>query len=418
MSNKIKVLIASDHLLSPSGVGTQAKIVASALLNSGKFSIVQLGGAIKHSNYQTMKTHEYGDDLIIVPVDGLGNKETVRSILRTERPDIVWLMTDPRFFYWLWEMENEIRALAPLAYYHVWDNFPTPTFNKKFYDSNDVVVTISKLTDKIVEELCPNLERHYIPHVVDPKVFKPMDVDEIKKFKTETLKQSAGKKVYFWNSRNARRKNSASVIFWFKKFLDEVGRDQAMLLMHTDPKDENGSDLEACINFLGLTNGEVKFSREKLPTESLAMLYNMSHCTLNSSNAEGFGCSTLESLACGVPIIVPMTGGLQDQVTDGNNWAGIGIPPASRTVIGSQQIPWIYEDNISGDDFVKALLDMHNMPDEERAAMIQNGLNHINENFNFEKRSQQWVDLMLNIHEQRGSWENRKMYKSWTNIKF
>ena len=47
-------------------------------------------------------------------------------------------------------------------------------------------------------------------------------------------------------------------------FLDEVGHDKAALIMHTDVKDPNGQDLEAIINELGLTNGEVLFSEAKV----------------------------------------------------------------------------------------------------------------------------------------------------------
>ena len=38
-------------------------------------------------------------------------------------------------------------------------------------------------------------------------------------------------------------------------------------------------------------------------------------CTVGISDAEGFGLSTFESLACETPIVVTMTGGLQEQVT-------------------------------------------------------------------------------------------------------
>ena len=43
-----------------------------------------------------------------------------------------------------------------------------------------------------------------------------------------------GKFVCFWNNRNARRKQSGTLIFWWKQFLDKVGHDKATLLMHTD----------------------------------------------------------------------------------------------------------------------------------------------------------------------------------------
>ena len=84
-------------------------------------------------------------------------------------------------------------------------------------------------------------------------------------------------------------------------------------------------------------------------------MYNIADCTLNISDAEGFGLATLESLSCQTPIIVNMTGGLQEQVTDGDDWFGIGIEPASKAIIGSQSVPYIYEDRISKEDFKAAL---------------------------------------------------------------
>ena len=66
---KIKILTLGDMPLSPSGVGTQTKYFCEALLRTGKFQIVSLGGAIKHNNYTPIKTEEWGDDWLIFPVD-------------------------------------------------------------------------------------------------------------------------------------------------------------------------------------------------------------------------------------------------------------------------------------------------------------------------------------------------------------
>jgi len=145
-NKKIKVLTISDHPLSPSGVGTQTKYFIVEMLKTGKFQFVSLAGAIKHENYNPVQMEEFKDDWIIYPIDGYGNQEHIRSAIRTHKPDILWFMTDPRFFPWLWEIENEIRSLLPMVYYHVWDNYPYPSFNKSWYESTDVVCTISKLT--------------------------------------------------------------------------------------------------------------------------------------------------------------------------------------------------------------------------------------------------------------------------------
>ena len=118
---KIKILTVSDIPLGMSGVGIQTRNFIQSLLATGDFKIISLGGSIKHKNYQPIKTEEYGDDFVVFPVDGFGNEGILRSILRNEKPDIMWIMTDPRFFEWVWSMEDEIRSLVPLVYYHVWD---------------------------------------------------------------------------------------------------------------------------------------------------------------------------------------------------------------------------------------------------------------------------------------------------------
>ena len=413
MEKKIKVLTLSDHPLAPSGVGIQTKNMIAALLDTGKFEVLSLGGAMKHDNYQPVKTDKYGDDWVIHPVDGYGTQEQVRSIMRLQRPDIVWFMTDPRFWGWLWELESEIRPLAPLVYYHVWDNYPYPTFNDRFYSSNDHIVTISKVTNDIVRTVSPQVDCTYLPHAVDDAFFKKMDLSGTDKKTWKKQNKFDEKVLFFWNSRNARRKQSGSLIFWFKEFLDEVGHDKAALLMHTNTKDPNGQDLDAIVEELGLNNGQVWFSRDALNPDLLATIYNMADCTVCVSDAEGFGLSTLESLACGTPIITTMTGGPQEQVTDGTNWFGVGLEPASKAIIGSQDVPFIYEDRVSGEDVKNAFLKIYNMTAEERREMGEMGMQHVADNYSFSSYGDSWVKLMLDVHEKHGSWETRKNYNSW-----
>mgnify|MGYP003136283251 FL=1 len=417
MDKKIKVFTLSDMPLSPSGVGTQTRYICEALLKSGKFEIRSFGGAIKHPTHEPIKTEQYGNDWIIYPTDGFGNKEMVRSLIRQEKPDILWFMTDPRFWGWLWEMENEIRPLMPMVYYHVWDNYPYPTYNQASYESNDFIATISKVTDDIVKTVAPTVKSQYVPHAVNSKIFKPSeDENNLNEIKKKILGNyyEPDKFIFFWNNRNARRKQSGSLIFWFNEFLKKVGKDKACLIMHTTVKDPNGQDLQAIIEHLGLTNGEVLFSEKKINLTELGMLYNVADCTINISDAEGFGLATLESLSCGTPIIVNMTGGLQEQVKNDTEEFGIPLYPASRAIIGSQQIPWIYEDRLNCDDVVNALQKMYNLSNEERKKMGEKGRQHVMKNYNFENFNKTWVDLMTKIHDEEGSWGTRKYTKRWS----
>jgi len=296
----------------------------------------------------------------------------------------------------------------------VWDNKPYPFYNKGFYLSNDKIVCISKVTHDIVKTVAPEVDSIYLPHAVDSNIFKPLPKEDIQQFKQQSIPGAEDKFLFFWNNRNARRKQSGSLLWWFKEFLDTVGHDKATLLMHTDPKDPHGQDLEAIVRQLKLTEGQVLLSANKMSPQDLAKIVNMCDCTINISDAEGFGLATLESLSCGIPIIVNMTGGLQEQVTDGENWFGIGIEPCSKAIIGSQDVPYIYEDRISKEDFISALTTMINMSSEEREKLGEMGRQHVQKNYSFEKFCSDWIEVIDETIEHHGSWDTRKNYKPYT----
>lgn len=416
MNKKIKVLTLSDHPLSPSGVGTQTKYVIEALLGSGKFEVLSLGGAMKHRDYTPRTVDPWGSDWRVVPVDGYGTKEMIRSIIRNERPDILWFMTDPRFYEWLWEMENEIRPLLPMVYYHVWDNKPLPMFNQKFYESNDHIATISRVTQECVRGVAPSVQATYLPHAVDSRHFNPRTFEEKKKIRQEILpEKDQDKFIAFWNNRNARRKQSGALLWWWKEWIDKRNLSgKAQLIMHTDPFDQHGQNLNDIATQLGMTNREVLFSTKKVSLAAMPGFYVSADCTINISDAEGFGLGTLESLACGTPIIVNMTGGLQEQIMGVDGPFGFPIYPVSKSIIGSQQVPYIYEDRISKEQLHSALDKMYALSPEERHDLGLKGAAHVEENYNFENFKEKWVNLMLKIHEQHGSWETRKNYNGIT----
>jgi glycosyltransferase involved in cell wall biosynthesis len=414
---KIKVFTIGDHPLLPSGVATQTKYMIEGLLESGNFEVISFGGAIKHSDYNVKEVgiEKFGASWKIIPVDGYGTPQQLRSLLLQEKPDILWFMTDPRFYEWLWQMESEIRKVVPMVYYHVWDNFPTPMFNKPFYESNDAVVTISKVTSEIVKKAAPEVEEVYLPHAVDPAIFKKKtDKESISQINELRKRMSLEDKVvFFWNNRNARRKQSGSLVYWFKAFLDKVGHDKAALIMHTDTNDPHGQPLEFLANTLGLNQGQLIFSKQKLLPDDLSKLYNLADCVLNIADAEGFGLSSLEALSCSKPVINTMTGGLQEQVTDGENWFGVGIEPVSKAIIGSQQVPYIYEDRLSEEAVVDALTKIYEMSDEERQKLGDAGREHVEKNYSFENYKKFWVDYLQGLHERLGSWSDRKNYTRW-----
>ena len=140
------------------------------------------------------------------------------------------------------------------------------------------------------------------------------------------------------------------------------------------------------------------------------MMYNMADVTINLSDAEGFGLSALESLSCGTPVVATLTGGLQDQVKNGDKHYGVGIEPVSKAIIGSQDVPYIYEDRLSKDDFLAAMMQMYEMKPEDRQSLSKECAEWAQTAFSFDNFVKSWDDLFTRLHDEQGSWDTRTGY--------
>lgn len=418
-----KILMLCDHPLIPSGVGTQANYLIKGLLETGKYKFFVFGGAMKHPNYNmtVIDSDKFGNDgWIIQPVDGYGDKDKLRKALYEQRPDVLVLITDPRFFTWVWEMEDEIHSICPIIYWHVWDNDPTPKYNSIFYNSTDFISAISLKTYGILQDIGYPKERfNYIPHAVSPDIFKPLTETEQIKFKRDNFGPHANKKfLIFWNNRNARRKVTGDVIASFSMFAKKVGNENVALVMHTSVKDPEGQNIVELARQFDIENS-LLISEERLSTEIINKFYNACDCTINISSNEGFGLSTLESLMAGKPIIVHMTGGLQFQIGDWwenikdfrsqdklnaiskkkysfreGKWFGVPVFTSTRSCTGSQAIPYIYDDRVKLEDVSKAMLQLYNTDKNKLRYIGLEASKWAREKFNMNEMISRWDEIL------------------------
>jgi len=334
-NNKKTVLLLSDHPLSSSGVGTQARWLINGLINTGKWKFKCFGGAIKHEDYRTIVVNE---DFIIKPTDGFGDRNMLRQVLASEKPDVLLLFTDPRFFIWVWEMEDEIHQVCPIAYNHLWDNYPWPDFNRVLYESTDLVNCINWPTYQMVKERFPE-KTNYIPHAVPQEVYHPLPEEQQIKHKIALLgTQRQDHFTALFVSRNARRKMPSDILVSWKQFIDELkskhGHTKATLIMHTEPLDPEGPNLHHVVEMLNIKE-HVFFSKNRVEFQDMNKLYNAVDTVVNRSCNEGFGLSTLEAMMCAKPIIAIKTGGLSRQVEDletGEQF-GIGLDPDAKSLV-------------------------------------------------------------------------------------
>jgi glycosyltransferase involved in cell wall biosynthesis len=421
MAEKKKILTISDHPLITSGVGLQTRYVIEGLLKTGKYKITSWGAAMKHPDYRPQRVFPelYGEDWTILPLDGYGDRDRMRATILNEKPDVLLIVTDPRFYTWLFEMADEIGQNMPVVYWHVWDNDPTPEFNDAYYKCIDYLVPLSHKTYGLLQDMerLGKFDGKYkcVPHAIPPHEFKPLPEDQVMDFRRAKMGQHWDKKfIVFWNNRNARRKMSGDVLITFQKFADEVGHENCVLFLQTQIKDPEGQDIEALAKKFRIDTNLI-VSENRVSTEDLNLYYNAADVTINIASNEGFGLGTLESMMAGTPIIVHMTGGLQFQIgnwwenrKDFSNqddmtnvaknkwrrregkWFGIPVFSASRSCVGSQPVPYIYDDRVAHEDVVKALRQVYDMG---RPARKQLGL-----------KAREWASETFNWDELRATW--------------
>jgi glycosyltransferase involved in cell wall biosynthesis len=307
-------------------------------------------------------------------------------------------------------MEDEIHQVCPIAYWHVWDNAPYPKFNETLYQSTDTINCHSYLTYKLISENLDHPRVNFIPHAVPKDTFYKLPEKEIKKYKTQILgKEREDNFVVIWNNRNARRKRPGDLLVAWKEFLDKTDVDNATLIMHTDPFDKEGSNLFILSEELGIKDS-VFFSRERLDFNKINVLYNISDICINISYAEGFGLSTLEAMQTGTPIIATKTGGLTRQIIDHRDGTvnGVSLDIKLKTMSGSQQVPYIYEDYATISDIATALFEAYSWDKETKNKMSKKVENYADSEFSMQTTVDLWHD---SLNDTIDNWKND--YKPW-----
>lgn len=425
---KPKILLLSDDLRMGSGIATVSRQIVYATAN--EFEWVQLGAAIKHpESGKPQDISKEVDKLLgiegsyvrIYPCDGYGDANTLRHLIQVEKPDVIVHFTDPRYWIWLYQIAHEIRELCPIMYLTIWDNVPDPTWNAPYYASCDSLMCISKQTygivNRVIESSFGNefdingvandgrrpIFISYCPHGMNRKWYYPItdqtelkEMAEFRKTLLSPLKNGDSEFVLLWVNRNIRRKQPGDVILAYKQFCDKLSPEEAqkcVLVMHTQPVDDNGTDLPAVKRAI-CPDYKVVFSSGRHDEKHMNFMYNIADLVINIANNEGHGLTTTEALAAGTPISVTVTGGLQDQCgfklngkeftpddyieiqslhnakawedkLEHGEWC-IPIWPRTHSLNGSPPTPYIFDDRVDVDEVSDAIYQWYEMGSDER----------------------------------------------------
>jgi glycosyltransferase involved in cell wall biosynthesis len=402
-----KILLLTDDIRVHSGV---AQIGREMVINTAhRYNWVQIAAAVDHPE-KGKKLDISGDtnekagiedaSVMLYPTNGYGDANLLRTIIELEKPDALFLITDPRYFVWLFQIENEIRKSIPIAYLNIWDDLPAPMYNKEYYESCDALFGISKQTTNINKMVLGKRGKNkiikYVPHGLDSKNFHPIDIPttEFKEFQKQLNRGEERDFTLLFNSRNIRRKSIPDVLLAWKLFTDKLTDEQAkkcQLVLHTEAISQHGTDLQAVIEMLfgeeRIT--DVVLSTNKLGAEQMNMLYNCADGVILLSSAEGWGLSLTEALLTGTPFIANVTGGMQDQmrfVNENGEWIdfnsdfpsnhrgtykecgkwALPVFSTNLSIVGSPQTPYIYDSRCSAEDAAERIMELYQMSDKER----------------------------------------------------
>ncbi len=405
---KKKILLLSDDLRMHSGIANVSRDFVFGTID--KYDWVQLGAAVKHP--QENQIFDLSEDvgkqmgvehasLKIYANSGYGDMRKLQEIITREKPDAILHFTDPRFWGWLYANEHTIRRELPIMYLNIWDDLPYPHWNEPYYESCDLIMNISRQTQNIVKNVLqkhpkPDWAVQWVPHGINEREFFPITnlhrlSKEFTQFESDFKSKHDVDFIVYWNNRNIRRKNPADLILAYNTFCESLPKEKAdkcLLLMNTQTRDDNGTDLASVKRAL-CPNYKVHITNGGLDLKTLNFYYNMADTTVNIASNEGFGLSHAESLMTGTPIINNVTGGLQDgcrfEDEDGkwiefttdfpSNHAGTykkhakwakPVFPACQSIQGSPMTPYIFDDRCDYRDVAKAIKYWYDMPKAER----------------------------------------------------
>jgi len=410
-----KILLICDDIRVHSGVATVARELV--LHTAQHFNWVNIAGAINHPE-QGKRFDLSGDtntttgltdtSVFLYPTNGYGDADLIRHMIEIEKPDAIMLITDPRYFEWLFMIENEIRKQIPIIYLNIWDDYPAPLYNKAFYESCDALLAISKQT-KLINELVLGEKANtkvieYVPHGLNEEHFYPIEKEdelkELEAFKKNLFSGEEKDFVVFFNSRNIRRKQIPDTMLAFRFFLDTLPKEKAdkcALVMHTEIISEHGTDLDAVkkILFQDYPNA-IYFSTNKLDHKHLNYLYNIADTQILLTSNEGWGLSLTEAILAGTVIIANVTGGMQDQMRfedEYGNWFtptpqlpsnhtgklknhgcwAFPVYPTNRSIQGSPKTPYIWDDRCTAEDAAARISEVYAMNRKTRKELGKTG---------------------------------------------
>ena len=233
-------------------------------------------------------------------------------------PDVIWLFNDIQVIE-RWFDIPILEKYPVVVYFPIDSAGISPKFLRPLLRKNVTVVTYTEFAKREIESALPELYVDVIGHGVDTSIFYPLEREE--RLALRHKYGIADDWVIFLNvNRNQLRKNIPATLRAFASVQDKLP--EAKLYLHMvwneGPPLGAGWDIYDLVRKFGLkgrvmattigedTDGKrILWNNAKygIPVNMLADIYRVCDVFVNTTMGEGYSLTTLEAMACGLPVI-------------------------------------------------------------------------------------------------------------------
>lgn len=409
MNKKLKVLFQGDSPTSATGFSRSNKLILQFLHDTGLFDFTIVAVNLFDSWYDQNK-YPYKMHSAIFDSDPQGFN-LFASILEREQFDVVFIHNDLSCIYKMFpsvvKAVKKNPKLKTIFYTPIDNDFDSYQLMLP-YTMADLPIVYSDFGKKVIERSVPEakLTRIYLPSS-DKDFYRYSDSErkQARRKVFETIKAINEDTFVIGNiSRNQARKDLARSMMIFKKFKDELRKEQGkdpnvFYYMHSHVSDVGGDlALQAMAN--GLTDKDIAFPPASLHTSKMVAqsefldIYNSLDMTFSTNTGEGHGLLMPESMLTRTPMLMPRNTTHTEYL--GENEERGYLMDSGKT--DSEKVVFYGYDNAprnlcNVEDGVKKLMYIYKHY-EEAKAKTEGAFKFAKDNFDINLIKDQWIQLL------------------------
>lgn len=317
MTQKLKLLIVSDPLFTPSGYGNTN--LDQMMFLKQHFDLGYICWGWRGLNPDPNELSQAYPGINFYPVlNQHHGKDVFHYVVNKFNPDVILLHGDIYMFYD--NLKEEVEAYRGkkciLAMYPLDGEF-IPLKWIPFIQKLDGLITLTEFAKKETLKYV-KAPVDVVPLGVDSKLFFPLSGEAKNHLRETKFPFMKNRFVVTWVGRNFSRKNPGLALAGFHEFVKKNKAENAMLYMHCNNEDPAGFPIMEIVSrdFPLLMNKVCFPENPHMHRKTLAEIMQCSDVGLNTSLGEGWGMPITESMACGVPVIAPAHSACKEQLGD------------------------------------------------------------------------------------------------------